>query len=491
MNKKIMFTIESPYCYLLNSVKQFSENIALVSENRKISYKQLYKYVISTCEYFQKKGIKKKSIVTVYTDDLIEMVVSAFSLWRIGAVFSPINISQKDKVIKEMESLISPDFGIFSNKYEISYERIFNFIPIEINNNDCVFDYSISVFENELAMILFTSGSSGIPKAVPVNHIGIYHNTKSTADILRINYNDRLFINTPPYTTSTLVHILTLMSKSASIAFENGFFFGNKIISLFEKYSCTGFGGVPVHFLRISEALETVSFHDSFRFLMNSGDHLSELIIKKIRSKAPKIEIFCAYGLTEVSGRFCILDSTDIDNKVGSVGKPIPDMFIEIKDENNNVLNAYEEGEVFAMGKCLMDGYLFNEDINKKLIINSSFATGDIGYIDTEGYLYLKGRKDDIFKVGGEKVSIKMIESIIVDYSDFEEFMVCVSSDKVIGNIPVLYYVIKEGKQFNNSNFILFLRTRLPENHIPKKIIKVNKIPKTESGKIIRKEIIE
>ena len=151
------------------------------------------------------------------------------------------------------------------------------------------------------------------------------------------------------------------------------------------------------------------------------------------------------------------------------------------------VLDNGEIGQIYVEGPNLMTGYLNNPQANEKSLSKYGFATGDFGYLDHEGDLYIKGRDDDIFKVGGEKVSVKMIEDAIFGAEELTEFMVVPEYDEHLGNIPCLYYVLKDAAQFNRKLLLSKLRKILPHTHIPAKFTEVDKLPRTSSGKIIRR----
>ena len=223
------------------------------------------------------------------------------------------------------------------------------------------------------------------------------------------------------------------------------------------------------------------------RFFMNSGEHLPVPVMLQIREKFPTLEIYCVYGLTEVAGRLCVLSSDLIDSKTGSVGRPLPGMKVHIRDENGQVLPAKAEGEVYVEGVCLMRGYLNNEEANTKSLTPVGFATGDFGYLDEDGYLFIIGRHDDIIKVGGEKVSLKTIEEAIFGFECFDDFIVAPVYDDNMGHVPCVYYVLKEGMKFKRKELLKLLRQRLPSVYIPAYFSKVDEVPRSDSGKKLRR----
>jgi acyl-CoA synthetase (AMP-forming)/AMP-acid ligase II len=203
----------------------------------------------------------------------------------------------------------------------------------------------------------------------------------------------------------------------------------------------------------------------------------------------PNIQFFCVYGLTEVAGRLCILPPEKLDIKYGSVGLPLPGMEISIRDKSGQKVGVGEVGEVHVKGVCLMKGYLNNPEANKKSMKPYGFATGDFGYLDIDGYLYLQGRHDDIMKVAGEKVSVKMIEEKIFGFQPFADFMVSPVFDEHMGNVPGVSYVLKDGATFNKKELLKHLRKSLPANHIPVHFNEVDEIPRASSGKVLRNKL--
>ena len=477
-----------PLDFLIYGAKAFPTAGAIRMNGLDMNYGELLENVRKWAAFFEANKVSPGTKVAIYTDNDLDMVHCLFALWARGAICIPMNIAQKSDKLNQIEKIVNPNIGFYSaddNIYDVP--RNFPIVLLEGNFKETG-DFYYSRPE-EIGMIMFTSGTSGIPKAVPITFEALTHNTTETAYRLRITADDRLLINTPSYTTSTIIHILTMLCKGASVVVEKDFFFGSHMLEQLKVHDCTGFGGVPVHFSRLSAVLGDSAPPARLRFLMNSGDHLPVPIIKKFRKAWPGIQIYCVYGLTEVAGRLCILDPEHVDVKMGSVGSPINGMEVTVRDEKGRILAPHQEGEVFVRGSLLMKGYLNNPEINALIMKKYGFATGDHGYLDEDGFLFLRGRRDDIFKVGGEKVSITMIEEAISRYQGFDDYMVVPFFDQHMGYTPCLYYVPKEGKIFSRKSFIQFMRTVLPGTHIPTRLEEVISIPRTGSGKAIRKVI--
>jgi long-chain acyl-CoA synthetase len=344
-----------------------------------------------------------------------------------------------------------------------------------------------AVSEDELAMIMFTSGTTGLPKGVCQTLRGISGNAGYVAQRLGLTAADRIFVNTPPYFTSGICHFLTLMANGGGTAGQLGFYFGTGLLDEMESLRCSGFGGAPAHLVRVVETLEEPREHQ-FRFWVSSGDHLPLPVIEKLRRVLPGVELFNMYGLTEVSGRLCVLSPQDVDLRVGSVGRPIGDMRVVARRPDGEAALPGEAGELFVTGSLLMQGYLNEPEITAKTLTELGLRTGDFGHTDADGYVWIAGRKDDIIKRGGEKVSIIHVQQALQGLGRFADVAVLAAPDEIMGHVPVAFVVPQE-EGFKASRVLRELRGVLPSASLPSRIVAVKAIPRTGSGKAIRAEL--
>ncbi len=345
-----------------------------------------------------------------------------------------------------------------------------------------------AVREDELAMIMFTSGTTGLPKGVCQTLRAISSNAGHVALTLGLEAGDRVFINTPPYFTSGICHFLTLLAGGGGVAGQLGFYFGAGLLDEMEAEGCTGFGGAPAHLVRVVEPLEEPREH-AFRFWVSSGDHLPLPVIEKFRRVLPGVSLFNMYGLTEVSGRLCILSPADLDVCVGSVGRPIGDMRVVARRGDGAQAAPGEQGELFVTGSLLMQGYLDEPEITAGTLTAQGLKTGDFGHVDESGAVWIAGRKDDIIKRGGEKVSIIHVQEALQGLGRFADVAVVAAPDEILGHVPVAFVVPNEPEGFKASRLLRELRGVLPSSSLPSRVIAVEAIPRTGSGKAIRAEL--
>jgi acyl-CoA synthetase (AMP-forming)/AMP-acid ligase II len=238
----------------------------------------------------------------------------------------------------------------------------------------------------------------------------------------------------------------------------------------------------------VVEPLETPETRP-FRFWVSSGDHLPQPVIEKFARLLPGVGLFNMYGLTEVSGRLCILPPGELDARVGSVGRPIGDMRVVARRGDGAEAAAGEVGELFVTGPLLMQGYLDEPEITARTLTPDGLRTGDFGRVDGDGFVWIEGRKDDIIKRGGEKVSIVHVQQALQGLGRFADVAVLAAPDEILGHVPVAFVVPLEPDTFRASRLLRELRGVLPSTSLPSRVVAVPEIPRTGSGKAVRKEL--
>lgn len=257
-----------------------------------------------------------------------------------------------------------------------------------------------------------------------------------------------------------------------------------------------GIGGGPIQLKWLvdyakslsSEERESMAF--SGDFFISSGDRLSVEVIKESLAILPDLKIFTVYGLTELGGRFCVLEPSLLESHMGSVGKPIEGLEIKVFDQHDDKEVAVGvEGEIVANGQLLSAGYYNNLKGAQASFRSIGFRTGDIGFIDEQGFVYIRGRTDDVFKVNGIKVSALLIVEALLKTDFFEDAAVIPIELPVFGAVPVAFCVLKKSAEYSKGKVLNQLRSVLPNNHLPHEFILVDQIPRTGSGKVDRVKI--
>ena len=326
----------------------------------------------------------------------------------------------------------------------------------ETNNYDNSFD------DNRVAEIIFTSGSTGSPKGVMLSHRNIIANTTSIVEYLSLTKDDIAAIVLPFYYCYGLSVLHTHIKVGGSVVLNNNFIFLGSVIDNLLRYKCTGFAGVPSHFqilLRKSENFISTNF-PHLRYVTQAGGKLQPVFIKEFTNAFPKIDFFVMYGQTEATARLSFLPPDLLADKIGSIGKNIPGVYLEVFNENGVPVKPGEIGEIVAKGDNIMVGYYKDTKSTKEVFKNGWLYTGDIATIDDEGYIYVMGRKKEIIKVGGNRVSPKEIEEVILTVTEVVDCSVSEVHDELLGEAIKATVVLSGAHDHNLMHEIILKRCR-------------------------------
>ncbi len=433
-------------------------------------------------------GLKAGDKVVVQAGRSVQFFIDLYAVWAMGGVVVPVAADVCSEYIEHVMSIAEPALVLGE---ECTTDTPVYGTPTSISDADVVY---VDGSPDTMAAILFTSGSTGVPKGVVLSHRVLVGNSLGILSVLKMK-NERLLINIPFSFTSGICHFLACaLSGSALLGLETKLLLGDlprKIAAL----KATGFGGAPIQLRWIAEAYQGkveagVETGMQLRFVMSSGDHFSADIIESFMLYAKGLKLFTVYGLTELGGRYCVLTPDDLPARMGSVGKPIPGLSVSIRDtDSGEVLGLGNEGEVVANGAFLCDGYYRNPGKTEELLTPEGLRTGDIGFCDEDGFLYLKGRLDDVFKVSGQKVSAVVIAEAMMKLGYFQDVAVISAPSSLFDNVPVAFCVLKKGVEFKKGVVLSLLRKVLPGNHMPDRFVMIGKIPRTGSGKAKRHEL--
>lgn len=340
----------------------------------------------------------------------------------------------------------------------------------------------------DLAGLIFTSGTTGLPKGVPLTHRVLNMNALSTAQRLRLREDDRLFIATPFRFISSISHFLvTLISGASFFGSEKPMMIKDLLTSL-NSLEITAFGGSPFHVQFLAMAGSTRLPH--LRWMMSSGDHLRPTVIDQIEKNFDAVELHAVYGMAELGGRFCELPPEYQFKKKGSVGFPINGYEFTILNEAGELCDTGEIGEIHVNGLLGFEGYFGNEEASSKVLGPHGFRNGDKGYLDEDGCLYLVGRSDSVFKRSGQKVSSQVVSEAIMELDSVGDVFVVGEEDDIEGRVPVAYVCWKDDARHTLAEMCGMLRSKLPVNHLPKKLVTLPEIPRTGSGKVDRRRLV-
>ncbi|MGB5531413.1 MAG: AMP-binding protein, partial [Ignavibacteriaceae bacterium] len=407
--------------YLFFYSKDLKKDFVL-GPSEQISYQQLYEKGLKLARYLEKEIGENNNIILI-SQNSVFFLIAYLGIMNSGNVCVPLNpvIEQEnlDFIIKATESKTFFVPQRTREKYSLPDTKIINETDLDtLINSVTLPDNSLpeKFDENRLAQILFTSGSTGLPKGVMLSHKNLIANTDSIVEYLKLTSDDIIEIVLPFYYCYGLSLLHTHLKVGGSVVLNNNFVFFGAVLSDLDKYKCTGFAGVPSHFqilLRKSKSFKKSEL-PSLRYFTQAGGKLHNVFIQELIEAFPQKKFYVMYGQTEATARLSYLPPELLQTKLGSIGKGIPNVTLEVFYKNDQPVKDGEVGEIVAKGDNIMLGYLNDPEGNKLTLRNGWLHTGDIAKKDEDGYIYLVAREKEIIKVGGKRISPKEIEEVIV-----------------------------------------------------------------------------
>lgn len=471
----------------------FLEKNFVLGPRQHISFGELHNNSIKVAVKI-KQLIGENNQVLILSENSVSQIIIYLAILKSGNICIPLNPAIEKENLQQVLHKTKAKYAFISKKYKERFknhdfsllddEFIKTSLTEEHSNN---FGNSSDFDENRLAEIIFTSGSTGDQKGVLISHKNIISNTRSIIQYLQLTSSDAMEVVLPFYYCYGLSLLHTHLKVGGSIVMNNNFIFIGSVMQDINKYSCTGFAGVPSHYqilLRKTRDFKTTSF-PSLRYVTQAGGKLHTTFIKEFVDCFPDVKFFVMYGQTEATARLSYLPPDKLNEKLGSIGKGIPGVELRVVNERGENVKPNVTGEIIAKGDNIMNGYL-NEPYETAKVLKSGWLyTGDLARIDDDGYIYIESRKKEIIKVGGIRVSPQEIEEVIVTYPEVISCSIESIPDEIQGEaIKATIYVNESEKdQFSEDAVRKYCSTFLSAPKIPKIIVFETNLPYNAVGK--------
>jgi long-chain acyl-CoA synthetase len=339
-----------------------------------------------------------------------------------------------------------------------------------------------------LAQILYTSGTTGCPKGVMLSHGNLIANVQSILACLELAPSDAIVAVLPfvfSYGNSVL---LTHLFAGAKIIIESNLLFSHCIVESIKKESATGFSGVASNYAFL---FRESGFHaanlPSLRYFTSAGGPMPRSLLTKVRNAFPAVRFHVMYGQTEATARLTMLPPEELERKSGSAGRGIPGVSVKVVDDEGNSLLSGTHGEIVVAGGNIMQGYWRDEAETKNRLRDGWLFTGDLGFLDEEGFLFITGRKNEMIKTGGFRVSPEEVEEALLEQEDVLEVGVAGVADDLMGEVIVAGIVLKPHKEFSPKQLMVYCMEHLAPYKRPSAIFHLERIPRSANGKILRR----
>jgi len=355
---------------------------------------------------------------------------------------------------------------------------------------------------DEVAILLFTSGTTGPPKAAVIRHKHITSYILSTVEFGAAGERDGALVSVPPYHIAGMAAVASSVYSGRRIV-QLPNFDAERWLELAREHAVSNAFVVPTMLARIVDALEARGAREAglpaLRALSYGGGKMPLSVIERAMQLFPDTDFTNAYGLTETSSTIAVLGpdehreaiaSTDpeVRRRLASVGRPIPTVEVEVRDDDGKAVGPGVRGEIHVRGEQVSGEYLGRVS---QVDADGFFPTRDGGYLDEDGYLFLEGRQDDVIVRGGENMSPGEIEDVLLAHEAVRDVAVVGVPDVQWGEAVAAAVVLEEGASASADELRAFVRERLRSSRTPEKLVFRDALPYNETGKLLRRRVRE
>ncbi|MCA9653618.1 MAG: acyl--CoA ligase [Myxococcales bacterium] len=348
-----------------------------------------------------------------------------------------------------------------------------------------------AVSADDVAMIVYTSGTTGRPNGVMLSHTNFVANLQASNELMGLSADDSILVVVPLYYIHGRMQLLMHAMIGGTVVFSGGFTFPAKVHAELVDSKVTGFSGVPYHFKQLLDRSKIASRPPpSLRYVLVTGGALSPSSLHKLSEALPDVGIHLAYGQTEAAPRITWIGPDELFVKEGSVGRALPNVRLEILGPNEEPVGPGVVGEVAAGGPNIMKGYVSGDERELgKIDDQGRLRTGDLGRLDEDGHLFLVGRSSEMIKSAGERIFPQEIEDVLHRHPAVQEVAVIGLPDEILGERVVAYIIPHEGQQPTRAELKAHCLEAMPFVRVPKEFVLVGELPQTASGKVSRSKL--
>ncbi len=477
----------------------------------RFTYKQMNRRANQLANWLQDQvGVSKGDRVAILARDGLEHLDTFFACGKLGAIHTTFNWRLHWRELLQLIEDTAPKVLIFSNDFREAVEKIqgqdvsiTDYLHLEGDGVGPSLHYEVALKaspdtavtcegleDEDIAALIFTGGTTGLPKGAQVSHRMIGWNTLNT--IIHDLHHGDTYLNVFPlfHTGGLFVYTLPniIMGGTTILVRE---FDAAQILSLIESEQVTVFAGVPTMYQMLTQAKNWAEADlSSLRFCTSGGAPLPIPLVEQY-TQEKKIAFKQGFGMTEFGPGLFALAPEDAIRKAGSIGRP--NFFVEARvvDATGATLGPDTVGELVLKGPSRSSGYFDNPAASAEVIdAEDFFHTGDLAKYDKEGYFYIVDRKKDMFISGGENVYPVEVEKVLHQHSATYMCAVVGMPDDKWGEVGVACVVLKSEIQVSEAEILEFLRDRLASFKVPQRVVFMEQLPISAAGKILKRELV-
>ncbi len=467
--------------------KEIRSRVALESKDAVWTYRQLAHSAGAIVNALAEAGAPRKSRVGLLAERNIYSIAALLGIMTGGHTVCPIDARLSAPDIRRRFRSAGIRWIIADSANEAKARQLGCVQVLNLKESlDSGFSPFYAVGPEDEALMLFTSGSTGAPKAVLLTHGNLMANALGVAERTGVTPDDRLLHAMPIFHTNGINNqlIVPLLCGAKVALLEK--FRAETFFDEMQAWRPTYVTGVPTMFSRLLPFTPPKNAISELRFVRCGAAPLSEQLHKLVEEHLG-VPLVLSYGLSEATCTSAM--NPPAARKYGTVGTALSNQSISIRDPSNGkMLGPDEEGEICIAGPAVMKTYV-PEQGPEVFYEGHCLRSGDIGKLDADGYLSITGRLKDVIIRGGENISPGSIESVLSSHRSIKECVVVGQADQDLGEVPVAFVVLNEAQRFEESALKNEIEEKLSRIHVPKYIFEVSSFPVNSIGKIDRKAL--
>ncbi|XP_058098489.1 probable CoA ligase CCL5 [Magnolia sinica] len=501
-----------------------SSKIAFIdaSTGRHVTFPDLWRAVDSVATCLSDLGIRKGDVILLLSPNSIYFPIVCLSVMSLGAIITatnPLNTPQEiGKQIADSKPILAFTTPSFVSKLDDSGLPV---VLLEENSkrgndgNSSVKARVISSIEDmmrkepsqgrdrdrvrqdDTATLLYSSGTTGMSKGVELSHRNLIGTVQTFIERLQLEEGEQTFICTVPmFHVYGLVMLATGLLATGSTVVVLSRFEMDHMLSAIDRYHVTYLPLVPPILVVLTNHADAIRARydlGSLKTVVSGGAPLSKEVTDGFLAKYPTVAILQGYGLTETTGIGASTDSVDESKRYGTAGLLSPNMEAKIVDpESGEALGVNQTGELWLRGPTVMKGYFSNPEATTSTLDSKGWLrTGDLCYIDEDGYIFVVDRLKELIKYKGYQVAPAELEALLLSHQEIADAAVIPYPDKEVGQYPMAYVVRKAGSNLSESTVMEHIAKQVAPYKRIRRVAFVSSIPKNPSGKIVRKDLIK
>ncbi len=496
------------------------DKAAIVFEKKRYTFSQLSERVNRLANGLAKLGVKKGDRVALMQVNCNQCVETYFAVAKLGGIYVPLNYRAKGNELPYMLNTAEANTLFFGERYvdmmnstRPNLKTVQHYISIEAKHDGMLYyedliasspnkEIVTEIGDNDTTILMYTAGTTGFPKGVmlPHNSFVIYVLENVTpADPVS---EERNILTVPLYHVAGTQAMMAGIYGGRTLVMERQFD-AKEWMELVAREKANRAMMVPT---MLKQLLDHPEFkkHDlsSLKVITYGAAPMPFEVIKQALEVFPGVQFINAFGQTETASTITMLGPEDHIitgtkeerekklKRLASIGKPMPDIQMKVVDEQGHKLAVGEIGEIIAKGPRVMTGYWKDKEKTDKTIDKDGWVhTGDMGYVDEDGYFFLAGRSTDMIKRAGEFISPEELEIVLNAHPKIEESAIIGVPDVDWGEVPKAIVVLKKGVTATPEEIMEYCRVQLASFKRPRAVVFVDSLPRNPMGKILKREL--